>query len=148
MTSNFKSKSLSFDFSDREIKEIYKATISLYFTSLNAQNFEATASLFAKDGVLYPPFEEAIIGKDAIATYLQNEAKGMKFFPNDKIEQVDTSENVKYQVTGKVETPLFGVNVGWTFELNSHSEILAVEIKLLAKLEELLKLEPVAAKKR
>ncbi|MCU0537570.1 MAG: nuclear transport factor 2 family protein [Hydrococcus sp. Prado102] len=148
MIDNFEAKILDLESNNFDGKEINEATILRYFTSLNAQEFEATASLFAEDGVLYPPFEEAIIGKDAIATYLRNEAKGMKFFPNDNIEQVQESENIQYQVTGKVETPLFGVNVNWTFELNSHSEILSAKIKLLAKLEELLKLEPAAAKKR
>jgi hypothetical protein len=45
----------------------------------------------------------------------------------------------KFQIQGKVQTPLFGVNVAWEFVLNSAKEIVSVEVKLLASLEELAK---------
>jgi hypothetical protein len=141
MLNNLEENKLDLDVINFEIEAIFEETIALYFTSLNAQNFLITASLFAEDGVMYPPFEEAIIGKEAIANYLEKEAKGMKFFPGDRVEQIQVTENFEYQVLGKVETPLFGVNVGWTFVLNTNAKIVSVKIKLLAKLEELLKLK-------
>lgn len=115
--------------------------ISQYFETLNAGNFEATAALFASDGVLHPPFESAVVGRDAIVTYLETEARGLRLFPmHQTIEATDT-DTIQCRVTGKVQTPLFGVNVGWFFVFNRNSEILSVEVKLLAALEELLTLK-------
>jgi hypothetical protein len=59
------------------ISGITQPIIERYFDSLNAGEFEQTASLFALNGELHPPFESAIVGQDAIATYLGTEAKGM-----------------------------------------------------------------------
>jgi hypothetical protein len=141
MLNDFQENKLDLDVINFEIEAIFEETITLYFTSLNAQDFLITASLFAEDGVMYPPFEEGIVGTEAIANYLEKEAKGMKFFPGDRVEQIQVTENFEYQVFGQVETPLFGVNVGWTFVLNPNAKIVSVKIKLLAKLEELLKLK-------
>ncbi len=120
------------------IDDLDKNTIPVYFATINAEEFQATADLFAEEGVLYPPFESAVVGRDAIAVYLAREAKGIKLLPNRVITRVETIEETLYRIRGKVQTPLFSVNVAWEFKLNSQLEILSVKIELLAKLEELL----------
>lgn len=117
-----------------------EAVVTRYFETFNAGDFQATSSLFAADGVMYPPFEADIVGPVAIAAYLEAEAKGMKLEPQaGLVESLETGE-IQIQVKGKVQTPLFGVNVAWSFVLNSQSEILATRIKLLASPKELLNL--------
>ena len=117
-----------------------KRTVARYFQTLNNEEFQATASLFTHDGVLYPPFESAITGQDAIAAYLESEAKGMQLLPESQsITELDSGE-VECKVIGKVQTPLFSVNVAWQFVLNAEAEIVFGKVKLLAALEELLNL--------
>jgi SnoaL-like domain len=112
-----------------------------YFETINTGDFEATAALFAENGEMHPPFESTIVGREAIANYLQAEAKGMRLEP--KQSSVSTSEDnlSKVSVTGKVFTPLFSVNAGWQFLLNTSDRIVAVKIKLLASAQELLQLK-------
>lgn len=114
---------------------------SEYFETINAGDFQATAALFAENGEMHPPFESTIVGREAIANYLQSEAKGMRLEP--KQSSVSTSEEnlSKVNVTGKVFTPLFSVNAGWQFLLNSSNQIVVVKIKLLASAQELLQLK-------
>lgn len=123
------------------IPGITEPTILRYFDTLNSGDFQATAQLFAATGQLHPPFEEAIIGPAAIATYLETEARGMKLVPREGISQAVEQGMTEVKVTGKVQTPLFGVNVSWYFLLNEQGEILSVGVKLLAALEELLSLK-------
>ena len=111
-----------------------------YFETLNAGDFEATANLFADDGVLHAPFEDPIIGSLLIATYLKKEARGMQLEPEQGVSQILEDGHVKVQVSGRVQTPAFGVNVGWLFLLNSDQKILSVTVKLLASPQELLNL--------
>jgi hypothetical protein len=118
-----------------------KAIVSRYFDLLNAGDFPATAALFAADGVLDPPFDSPLIGHEAIVQYLETEAKGLQLFPSRYRREVREDGTEEYQVGGKVQTPLFGINIGWKFVLNSAAEILLVKVKLLASLEELLKLK-------
>jgi len=125
-----------------KIAGITKPAVLRYFETLNAGNFEATANLFAEDGVLHAPFEEPIIGKSSIATYLKTEARGMQLEPQQGISQILEDGLVEIQVSGRVQTSAFGVNVGWLFLLNSNQEILAVTVKLLASPQELLNLRP------
>lgn len=122
--------------------EPIEQVISRYFETLNAAEFQATANLFAADGSLYPPFESAVTGREAIVTYLETEARGLQLSPQKHTIDRLEDDTVQCRVTGKVQTPLFGVNVGWTFVCNSACEILSVQVKLLAALEELLKLKP------
>lgn len=122
------------------IAGISEATILHYFETLNAGDFEATANLFAQDGTLNAPFEEPIVGREAIATYLETEAKGMKLLPQEGIIEPLEDDLTKFHLQGKVQTPLFGVNVAWKLILNRAKEIVSVEVKLLASLEELAKL--------
>ena len=117
--------------------DLVKNTILVYFTTINAEEFQTTAELFAQEGILYPPFESAVVGRKAIETYLAREAKGLKLSP-DTITCIEKTEATLYRIIGQVRTPLFSVNVAWEFQLNSQLEILLVKIELLAKLEELL----------
>jgi hypothetical protein len=122
-----------------EIEGVTAPTVIRYFATLNAGDFEATAALFAADGVLYAPFESGIVGPRAIAAYLQQEARGMKLYPRQGLAQT-VDDSFQVQVAGRVETPWCGVNVSWLFILNG-CELAAVTIKLLASPQELLNLQ-------
>ncbi|MEA5511167.1 ketosteroid isomerase family protein [Crocosphaera sp. UHCC 0190] len=124
-----------------QIEGITEPVIERYFQTLNSGEYNQTARLFAAEGVLHPPFESPLVGQDAIAIYLQTEAKGMKLHPRQgKVETIE-KEHIQARITGKVQTPLFGVNVAWTFVLNPVQEIISVEVKLLASLSELAGLQ-------
>jgi hypothetical protein len=125
---------------DLTIEGITEAKVLRYFETMNAGDYEATAGLFAEAGVMHPPFEEPIEGKDAIATYLEAEAKGMQLFPRQGIAETLLNDQTQIQVTGKVQTPWFSVNVSWIFVLSSEREIMSARIKLLASPQELLSL--------
>ena len=129
-----------------DIDGIYENTIHEYFMRLNNGEFMETAQLFAEQGCLNPPFEKSIVGKEAIARYLEKEAKGMNFCPErgeilTKVAVADPlehSDRTQYQIQGKVKTNFFTVNVSWSIELNAIKEIMAVDVKLLASIDELL----------
>ena len=123
-----------------KIVGITNPTVLRYFETLNAGDFEATANLFAEDGVLHAPFEEPIIGSSSIATYLKTEARGMQLEPQQGVSQILEDGNVEVQVSGRVQTSAFGINVAWLFMLNSDQKILSVTVKLLASPQELLNL--------
>ncbi|BBD62493.1 hypothetical protein NIES2109_53370 [Nostoc sp. HK-01] len=125
-----------------EIAGISEPSILNYFATLNAGQFQQTASLFAEDGVMYAPFESGIVGEAAIAAYLQQEAQGIKAYPQQGI--IDNLENnqIQVQVTGKAQTSWCGVNVIWLFILNQQRQITYSKIKLLASPQELLALRP------
>jgi len=125
-----------------KIAGITKPTVLRYFETLNAGDFEATANLFAEDGVLHAPFEEPIIGSSSIATYLKTEARGMQLEPQQGVSEILEDGNVEVQVSGRVQTSAFGINVAWLFLLNSDQKILSVTVKLLASPQELLNLRP------
>lgn len=124
------------------IEGITEPTVLRYFETMNAGDFEATAALFAADGTMHPPFESGIVGSNAIAAYLRQEAQGMKLEPREGIAQTLDNDQIRVQVAGKVQTPLFGVNVSWLFVLNQQREIAFATIKLLASPQELLNLRP------
>jgi hypothetical protein len=123
-----------------KIAGITKPTVLRYFETLNAGDFEATANLFAEDGVLHAPFEEPIIGSISIATYLKTEARGMQLEPQQGVSEILEDGNVEVQVSGRVQTSAFGINVAWLFLLNSDQKLLSVTVKLLASPQELLNL--------
>jgi Nuclear transport factor 2 (NTF2) domain. len=123
-----------------KIAGITKPTVLRYFETLNAGDFEATANLFAEDGVLHAPFEEPIIGRISIATYLKTEARGMQLEPQQGVSEILEDGNVEVQVSGRVQTTAFGINVAWLFLLNSDQKLLSVTVKLLASPQELLNL--------
>ncbi|MCL1474729.1 ketosteroid isomerase family protein [Argonema antarcticum] len=122
------------------IEGVTEPVILGYFERLNAGDFEGTGALFAAEGAMLPPFESAVVGPDAIAAYLQQEAQGMQFYPREGIEQTLQDGYIQFQVSGKVQTPVFGVNVSWVLVLNPQRQIFSVTIKLLASAQELLKL--------
>lgn len=123
---------------DLTIEGINEPVVLRYFQTMNASDYQATAALFADTGAMHPPFEQPIEGQDAIATYLEAEAKGMQLLPRQGIVEPQDDGQTQFQVTGKVQTPLFGVNVAWIFILNSEREIVYAKIKLLASPQELL----------
>ncbi|MFM5888571.1 MAG: ketosteroid isomerase family protein [Dolichospermum sp.] len=125
-----------------EISGVTEPTILNYFTTLNAGEFTQTAALFAEDGIMYPPFESAIIGQDAIATYLDKEAQDIKAYPQQGISENLPDDHTQIQVTGKAETSWCGVNVLWLFILNQNKQIIEAKIKLLASPQDLLCLRP------
>ena len=123
-----------------QIEGIAESTILRYFQTLNAGDFDETASLFAVDGVMHPPFESGIVGGDAIADYLKKEAQGIKAEPlQGKCENLE-NEQIQVQVSGKAQTSWCGVNVLWMFILNQQRQIEFTKIKLLASPQELLNL--------
>ena len=125
------------------IAGITESTIINYFATINQEKFERTAALFAEEGELLAPFTQPIVGRDAIATYLAQEAKGMKLlFIKGTKESVENDLQL-FKITGKVNTPLFSVNVCWHFTLNKYREITTVRIKLLASPQELLGLKKI-----
>lgn len=124
-----------------DIEGISEPTILRYFASLNAGEFDITATLFATEGTLKAPFESPIAGREAISAYLHQEAPGMKLEPTQGIIELLDNEQIKVQVAGKVQTSWCGVNVAWTFFLNQQREILAATVKLLASPQELLKMQ-------
>lgn len=125
---------------DVTIDGIVEPTIQRYFETLNAGKFELTAGLFAASGALHPPFENPVVGQNAIAAYLQAEAQGMQLYPRQGIVEQLEDGQLQVQVTGKVQTPWFGVNVSWLFLLNQEREITSATVKLLASPQELLNL--------
>jgi hypothetical protein len=123
-----------------QIEGITEPVILRYFESLNAGEFDETASLFAPDGVMQPPFESGIVGSNAIATYLKQEAQGIKAEPRQGIAENLDNNQIEFQVSGKAQTTWCGVNVMWLFILNQERQIQFTKIKLLASPQELLSL--------
>jgi len=120
------------------IAGISEPVVLRYFETLNEEAFEATSQLFAVDGAMQPPFEQPIEGRDAIAAYLQAEAKGLKLQPRQGVAQAVEDGCTVVEVSGKVQTPIFAVNVSWHFTLNENKELAFAKIKLLASPQELL----------
>jgi hypothetical protein len=123
------------------IEDIHSQTICNYFLKLNENNFEEFAALFSPDGLLLPPFESAIVGRDAISKYLQTTGIEVKAFPQSGIIQPGNDGITVYQISGNVKTSYFTVNVIWTIELNAEEQIVSAKIKLLATLQDLLHLK-------
>lgn len=121
-----------------DIDGIDESIIHEYFARLNNNEFIATSELFAEQGCLNPPFEKTVCGRDAIAQYLEKEAKGIEFCPAYGEMIISDSTFTQYQIQGKVKTNQFTVNVNWLIQLNSTKEIILVEVKLVASLVELL----------
>ncbi|MDB9362955.1 nuclear transport factor 2 family protein [Nodularia spumigena CS-588/02] len=123
-----------------QIEGIVEPTIRRYFETLNAGEFAATAVLFADDGVMHPPFESGIVGQEAIAIYLQQEAENIQACPRQGIVETLENDHIEFQVTGKAQTSWCGVNVTWYFILNQQRQISNAKIKLLGSPQELLAL--------
>ena len=115
-------------------------SVERYFESFNAGDFETTATLFAVDGQLQPPFEDPITGTAAIAAYLQAEAEGMQAYPKAIELEPSADQRRRVIVRGQVTATVFKVNAAWIFDLNEANQIQWVRIKLLASMQELLSL--------
>ncbi|MBR8830777.1 MAG: Orange carotenoid-binding protein [Chroococcopsis gigantea SAG 12.99] len=116
------------------------ALISGYFDSINRCQFQKTSALFSEDGILYPPFDKPVKGRQCINDYLEKEFKGFLAFPQESIEQCSEDEKIRYTVLGTVANSLFTVKVSWDFVINDAREIESVAVKLLASFKELLNL--------
>jgi hypothetical protein len=123
-----------------QIEGITETSVLSYFETLNAGEFESTAALFAVDGVMRPPFESDIVGRDAIAAYLKKEGQNVKAYPKTGIAETLETGEIEIQVTGKAQTSWCSVNVLWLFILNQKQQIFYTRIKLLASPQELLSL--------
>jgi hypothetical protein len=132
--------------SEINIQGIDEPVIYEYFASLNNGKFMATAGLFAEQGCLNPPFDKQLQGRAAIAQYLEQEAKGIRFFPECgeiltnlvTAAPLENCDRTQYQIQGKVEINWFTVNISWSIELNAAREIVLVDVKLLTSLSDLL----------
>jgi hypothetical protein len=120
------------------IDDFYDPTIHQYFSNLNRGEFMTAAKLFAEQGCLNPPFEKSIQGRSAIAQYLESEAKGMRFCPEQGQMMSQDDQETRYRIRGKVETNWFTVNVNWSIQLNSMKEIIVVDVNLMASMTDLL----------
>ncbi|WP_416670890.1 ketosteroid isomerase family protein [Egbenema bharatensis] len=119
---------------------VEKLVIERYFSMLNQGQFQDTAALFAADGVLFPPFDEPVVGQAAIVAYLNQEAEGMHITPKRFAFEVLPDRQIQVQVGGQVRLLVFEVSVSWVFVVNAQGKIEQVRVNLLASLEELLHL--------
>jgi len=128
------------------IEGITEPAVLSYFGAMNADDFEAAIALFTTNGALQPPFQKPIVGPEAIARYMRAEAQGLNIMPQQGICEVLADGSKQLKVTGVVQTPWFGVNVGmnisWRFLINPQGEIFFVAIDMLASPQELLNLRP------
>jgi hypothetical protein len=126
------------------IRGIDNTTVLSYVDNMNAFDFTAAVALFAEDGALKPPFQEPVVGRDNILTYMRNECYGLKLLPEQGISESADGGFTQIKVTGKVQTPWFGnrvsINLAWRFLLNPEGQIFFVGIDVLASAKELLDL--------
>ena len=129
------------------VEGITEPTVLSYFEALNKDDFQAALALFTDDGALQPPFQKPLLGQEAIGKYMRAEAQGLNILPKQGISESLPDGSKQIKVTGIVQTPWFGVNVGmnisWRFLLNPQSKIFFVAIDMLASPQELLSLRPV-----
>ncbi|MEM6610944.1 MAG: ketosteroid isomerase family protein [Cyanobacteria bacterium P01_C01_bin.72] len=118
------------------------AAIESYYSTLNRGKFELTAALFSEQGQLIPPFDTPVVGSQAIANYLKQEATDMSFNPVSETSQLLANGQTDVEVRGKVRTSTFSVNVVWSFLISAEGEIDLVQVNLLASLQELMHLRP------
>ncbi len=124
------------------IEGITNPTVLSYMDNLNANDFDAMIELFAPDGALQPPFQRPIVGKEAILRFFREECQNLKVLPERGIWDPAEDGYSQIKITGKVQTPWFGANVGmnvaWRFLLNPDNKVFFVAIDLLASPKELL----------
>jgi Orange carotenoid protein, N-terminal/Nuclear transport factor 2 (NTF2) domain len=126
------------------IEGITNPTVLSYINNMNANDFDAVINLFAEDGALQAPFQKPIVGRDNVFRYLQEECQNLKLMPERGTSEPAEGGFNQIKVTGKVQTPWFGANVGmnmaWRFLLDPQDKIFFVAIDLLASPKELLNL--------
>ncbi|AFZ47859.1 Orange carotenoid-binding protein [Cyanobacterium stanieri PCC 7202] len=126
------------------IEGVTNRTVLDYMDNLNANDFDTLIELFAPDGALQPPFKRPIVGKENVLRFFKEECQNLKLLPDRGITEPADDGYTQIKVTGKVQTPWFGGNVGmniaWRFLLNPDGKIFFVAIDLLASPKELLNL--------
>ncbi|AFZ25177.1 NTF2 domain-containing protein [Cylindrospermum stagnale PCC 7417] len=130
-----------------KIEGVTEPAVLGYIEAMNADNFDAAIALFTADGALQPPFQKPIVGREAIAKYMREEAQGLNMMPQMGICDVQPDGSKQLKVTGVVQTPWFGVTVGmnisWRFLINPEGKIFFVAIDMLASPQELMNLRRV-----
>jgi hypothetical protein len=125
-----------------KIEGVDNQTVLSYMDNLNANDFDVLIQLFAEDGALQPPFQRPIVGKDAVLKFFREECQNLKLMPERGVSEPADEGYTQIKVTGKVQTPWFGSEVGmnmaWRFLLNPQGKIFFVAIDLLASPKELL----------
>lgn len=126
------------------IPGVLNKTILNYMQFLNANDFDRLIDLFLDDGALQPPFQRPIVGRDAILKFFRRDCQNLKLLPQGGYAEPAEGGFNQIKVTGKVQTPWFGrevgMNVAWRFLLDENDKIYFVAIDLLASPAELLKL--------
>lgn len=126
------------------IEGVTNVTILSYMDNMNANDFDALIQLFTPDGALQPPFQKPIVGKDAVLRFFREDCQNLKLIPERGVAEPAEGGYTQVKVTGKVQTPWFGANVGmnmaWRFLLDPQDKIYFVAIDLLASPKELLNL--------
>lgn len=129
------------------VQGITEPAVLSYFEALNKDDFDAAIALFTPDGALQPPFQKPLVGHEAIKRYMRAEAQGLNIMPQQGISESQPNGSKQFKVTGIVQTPWFGVNVGmnisWRFLINPEGKIFFVAIDMLASPQELLNLRRV-----
>ena len=130
-----------------KIDGIIEPAVLGYIEAMNADKFDAAIALFTPDGALQPPFQKPIVGREAIAKYMREEAQGLNMMPQQGICEVQPDGSKQLKITGVVQTPWFGVTVGmnisWRFLINPEGQIFFVAIDMLASPQELMNLRRV-----
>jgi hypothetical protein len=132
--------------SKSDIAGITEYAVLSYIENMNAFDFKAAVSLFTTESpALQPPFQKPIVGREAIIAYMNEECQGLKMLPQQGISETLADGSKQVKVTGKVQTPWFGVNVGmniaWRFALNTQGEIKYLAVDLLASPQELMNMQ-------
>ncbi|NJR49996.1 MAG: Red carotenoid-binding protein [Leptolyngbyaceae cyanobacterium CSU_1_3] len=126
------------------IEGIDNPAVSSYMNNMNANDFDELIKLFAPDGALQPPFQRPIVGKDAVYRFFCEECQNLNLLPERGISEPADDGYTQIKVTGKVQTPWFGAEVGmnmaWRFLISPENKIFFVAIDLLASPKELLNL--------
>lgn len=129
-----------------KIEGVTEPTVLRYIEAMNADKVETAVALFADKGALQPPFQKPIVGREAIAAYLRDEGQGLTMLPQQGVSETIEDGYTQHKITGKVQTPWFGTNVGmniaWRFLIDPQGKIFFVAIDLLASPKELLNLLP------
>ncbi len=119
-----------------------------YMDNLNANDFDALLQLFAPDGALQPPFQRPVVGQEALLRFFREDCQNLRLLPEQGITEPAEDGYTRIKVTGQVQTPWFGrdvgMNVAWRFLLDPDNKIFFVAIDLLASAKELLNLAPQA----
>ena len=126
---------------DLESYQSLTSAVETYFRTLNQGQLDLAAALFSEKGQLIPPFDSPVVGRQAIADYLKQEATDMQFYPASETTQVLADGRLEVKVKGKVSTSAFSVKVVWNFTI-ANAEIDLVMINLLASLQELINIRP------